>query len=83
MHRSRLLVTVAVTLAAVASAAVHIGEPRAPQKAAVIQGWADTPPSAEAPLEPKPPATVKEGEVWVPPLPSMESVAPPPGWVTI
>lgn len=46
------------------------------------QGWAGTPPSAEPPLEPKPPATVKEGDVWIPPLPTMASVAPPAGWVT-
>ena len=46
------------------------------------QGWTGTPPSPEAPLEPKAPATVKEGETWVPPLPAMELVAPPAGWVT-
>ena len=38
--------------------------------------------SPEAPLEPKAPAAVKEGETWVPPLPAMELVAPPAGWVT-
>jgi predicted TIM-barrel fold metal-dependent hydrolase len=46
------------------------------------QGWTGTAPSPEAPLEPKAPATVKEGETWVPPLPAMELVAPPAGWVT-
>jgi predicted TIM-barrel fold metal-dependent hydrolase len=46
------------------------------------QGWPGTPPSAEPPLIPKAPAGVKEGESWIPPLPSMESVAPPAGWVT-
>ena len=46
------------------------------------QGWAGTPPGAEAPLEPNAPPTVRGGEVWVPPLPTMESVAPPAGWVT-
>jgi predicted TIM-barrel fold metal-dependent hydrolase len=46
------------------------------------QGWAGTPPSPEPPLEPKPPATVKEGEIWIPPLPTTEAVAPPAGWVT-
>ena len=46
------------------------------------QGWAGTPPSPEAPLEPKAPSTVKEGDTWVPPLPAMELVAPPAGWVT-
>jgi len=46
------------------------------------KGWTGTAPSAEPPLIPKAPPGVKEGETWVPPLPSMESVAPPPGWVT-
>jgi predicted TIM-barrel fold metal-dependent hydrolase len=46
------------------------------------QGWAGTPPSTEPPLDPKAPAGVKEGEVWIPPLPSMDAVAPPKGWVT-
>ena len=34
----------------------------------------------DVPVEPKAPPSVKEGEVWLPPMPSMESVAPPPGW---
>jgi predicted TIM-barrel fold metal-dependent hydrolase len=46
------------------------------------QGWAGTAPSVEAPLEPRAPSTVKERQIWIPPLPSMESVAPPAGWVT-
>ena len=46
------------------------------------KGWAGTPPSPEPPLEPKAPATVKDREVWIPPLPTMEEVAPPAGWVT-
>src|SRR5215203_586506 len=32
------------------------------------------------PVEPKPPASVKEGTTWVPPLPTVEEVAPPHGW---
>ncbi len=36
----------------------------------------------EVVAEPKAPPSVKEGQVWVPPMPAMESVAPPPGWVT-
>src|SRR4029453_9331652 len=71
-----------VTMAAVAAASVHTGESQTPQKAGAVQGWAGTPPSPEAPLEPKPPASVKEGEVWIPPLPTIESVAPPAGWAT-
>ncbi len=31
-------------------------------------------------VEPRAPASVKEGGTWVPPLPSMEEVAPPTGW---
>jgi uncharacterized protein len=79
---SRILVTAIATMAAFAAASVHTDESQSPQKSGTVQGWAGTPPSPEAPLEPKPPATVKEGEVWIPPLPTMESVGPPPGWVT-
>jgi uncharacterized protein len=39
-------------------------------------------PRPEIPTEPKAPPGVKEGEIYIPPLPSMEAVAPPPGWVT-
>jgi predicted TIM-barrel fold metal-dependent hydrolase len=35
---------------------------------------------AEIPVEPAPPPSVKEGEVWIPPLPTFEQVAPPAGW---
>ena len=34
----------------------------------------------DVPVEPKAPASVKEGATWVPPLPAMEDVAPPSGW---
>jgi uncharacterized protein len=46
------------------------------------RGWAGTPPSPEPPLEPKAPPNVREGEVWIPELPSMQDVEPPDGWVT-
>ena len=83
MHRSsQVLVTAIVTMTAVAATSVRTDESQTPQPAAAVQGWAGTAPSAEPPLEPKPPATVKEGEVWIPPLPTMESVTPPPRWVT-
>ena len=39
-------------------------------------------PRPEIPTEPKAPPGVKEGEIYIPPMPSMEAVAPPPGWVT-
>ena len=38
--------------------------------------------SPEMPVVPPAPDTVAEGEVWIPPLPTMEETAPPPGWVT-
>lgn len=34
----------------------------------------------ELPVEPRAPDHVEEGEVWIPPLPSMSDVQPPPGW---
>ena len=80
MYRSsQVLVTAIVTIAAAAAASVHTDESQTPQQASAVQGWAGTAPSAEPPLEPRPPATVKEGEVWIPPLPTMESVTPPAG----
>ena len=50
--------------------------------AAAPKGWGGTAPSSEPPVEPRAPASIKDREVWIPPLPSMESVAPPAGWVT-
>jgi predicted TIM-barrel fold metal-dependent hydrolase len=75
----------AIAIVAIVPCAVvslHTNDSPPPQKPAAVQGWAGTPPSPEAPLDPKPPATVKEGEVWIPPLPAMDDVAPPAGWVT-
>ncbi|MGH9159259.1 MAG: amidohydrolase family protein [Vicinamibacteraceae bacterium] len=46
------------------------------------KGWSGTAPSSDAPLEPRAPATVADGDVWIPPMPAMESVAPPKGWET-
>jgi uncharacterized protein len=34
----------------------------------------------EPPLEPVPDGSVAEGEVWIPPMPTFEAVAPPAGW---
>ncbi len=36
----------------------------------------------DVPVVPRAPDSVKEGQVWIPPMPAMESVAPPAGWVT-
>jgi uncharacterized protein len=74
-RRSPILLLVVATTAALAALAAR-GQSGGPQ------GWAGTPPSPAPPLEPRAPATVKEGEVWIPPLPTMESVAPPAGWLT-
>lgn len=37
-------------------------------------------PPPKLPVEPRAPDTVKEGEVWIPPLPSMDQVQPAAGW---
>lgn len=42
------------------------------------QGLAEAPP--EIPVIPKAPPSVAEGEVWIPPMPAMEEVSPPPDW---
>lgn len=36
----------------------------------------------ELPVIPRAPDTVKEGEVWIPPMPAMEEISPPADWVT-
>ncbi len=75
----------AIVIVAIVTRAVvplHTDDSQSPPKPAAVQGWAGTPPGPEAPLEPKPPATMKEGGLWIPPLPKMDEVAPPAGWVT-
>jgi predicted TIM-barrel fold metal-dependent hydrolase len=39
-----------------------------------------TTPDIDIPVEPKAPPSVKEGEIWIPPLPAMDAVKPPAGW---
>ncbi len=93
MRCSSLILLLAV--AALATPSLHNDDPQAFQSStsqqgsagarsgedgAGPQGWAGTPPSPEPPLEPSAPATIKEGEVWIPPLPMMDAVAPPSGW---
>src|SRR5687767_1715914 len=95
MHRvSSVVVFVAAALVAVWSQTIETqttqssqgqrgqGGGRGRGQSSGPQGWPGTPPTAEPPVVPKAPAGVKEGDVWIPPLPSMESVAPPAGWVT-
>ena len=81
---SRIVPLLIAILATAASVSLQTGapEPQARGGGGGVQGWSGTPPSSEAPLDPKPPATVKEGDVWVPPLPTPEQVAPPEGWMT-
>jgi len=58
---------------------------QAPPEAAQGRGRGrgqDRGPRPELPTVPKAPATVNEGEVWIPPMPTMESIAPPADWVT-
>lgn len=42
----------------------------------------DSQPSYQIVVEPKAPPSIKEGAVWIPPMPSMDSVAPAAGWKT-
>ena len=79
---SRILVTAIATMAALAAASVHTDDSQTTPKGGAVQGWARTPPSPDPPLDPNPPATVKEGEIWIAPVPAIESVAPPAGWAT-
>ncbi len=46
-------------------------------QAPTAQGAAKAAP--DVPIEPRAPETVKEGATWVPPMPTMEQVAPPSG----
>jgi len=75
--------SVLVLLVVVAASSQRMGsQGQAGAQRSSPQGWPATPPSPDPPLEPKAPAGVKEGQVWVPPLSTMEDVAPPSGWVT-
>ena len=90
MRRSISILLLAAAVAAVsyhteetqASQAPETGRGGRGQARGGPQGWPGTAPSPDPPLEPRAPASVKEREVWVPPLPSMDEVAPPAGWVT-
>jgi predicted TIM-barrel fold metal-dependent hydrolase len=75
------LVLVAAGALVVATADLGSGEqsPRTSQSREGGRGRGQRP-IFDVPVEPKAPPSVKEGEVWLPPMPSMESVAPPPGW---
>jgi predicted TIM-barrel fold metal-dependent hydrolase len=74
--------TMFVLVAALATASVPIESQTQGQGRGRGGRRAPDGPRPEMPTEPKAPAGVKEGEIYIPPMPSMESVAPPPGWVT-
>ena len=74
-----------IVAAGLAVAWVQAGGSQAPERepaAPATQRRGAGEPSPEMPIVPEAPDTLAEGEVWIPPLPSMEEVAPPPGWVT-
>ncbi len=50
------------------------------EQEAVARGQGE--PARRMPVVPRAPDTVEEGEIWIPPLPTMEQVAPPPGFDT-
>lgn len=51
-----------------------------PQQAARQPAASSPSPQPEIPVIPKAPASVPEGGVWIPPMPTMEEIAPRPGW---
>ena len=67
-----LVVLVGVTIGGSSRLAplVHAQSPAAPERTKPL----------DVPVEPRAPGTVKEGAPWVPPMPTMDQVAPPPGW---
>ena len=77
--RRRSVATVFVLLAALASASVPIESQNAQGRGGGRR--ASDGPRLEIPTEPNAPPGVKEGDVYIPPMPSMEAVAPPAGWV--
>ncbi len=84
MQRRSSILVLFVTAAVVgATAHPRNDSPGAAPRAASLQDAAGRGGQQEAvafPVEPKAPETVKEGEVWIPSLPTFEEVAPPPGW---
>jgi predicted TIM-barrel fold metal-dependent hydrolase len=67
-----------VIAGAVAAAAASLLPDTLLAQATASQGRAT--PAPAVPVEPKPPSSVKEGTRWVPPMPTMEEVAPPDSW---
>ena len=81
--RTRSVGTLFLFVAALLTASVPTLESQTPQGGRGRGGGrrADGP-RPVMPTEPKAPAGVKEGEVYIPALPTMEEVAPPQGWTT-
>ncbi len=71
-RRSPVLLACLVVITATA-ATVHVSSQST--RPARVKG-----PAPQVPVEPRAPDTVGEGERWIPPLPSMDDVAPPAGW---
>jgi predicted TIM-barrel fold metal-dependent hydrolase len=69
--------------ASVAGASVLADVVQTPQAQAGRAGRAQqAAPPVEMPTVPKAPPGVKEGEIYIPPMPTMDEIAPPPGWGT-
>lgn len=84
--RTSLFAGVVGTLLLVVLAFVLMGDSLTPKARSLDQPQArdrdqrgESPP-VEIPTVPKAPPGVKEGEIYIPPMPTMESIAPPPGW---
>ena len=82
MHRSSSLFVLTVGLAIASAAVAHRGSMASASQAPSARGSAPTRPGAapDVPVEPRAPDGVKEGERWVPPLATLNDVAPPAGW---
>jgi predicted TIM-barrel fold metal-dependent hydrolase len=81
MRRSRQIGRILLAAGAVTLAGTNV-QSGAPQRPATqSRGSAQTRDPVTIPTIPKAPDGVKEGEVWVPPMPSLESIEPPAGWV--
>ena len=78
MPRWSLPLTSLIVVAIAAATAVSSLPGSLLAQAPAAQGRAKAAP--DVPIEPKAPASVKEGTTWVPPLPTMDEVAPPKGW---
>ena len=75
----RTLQVASLLVAAIAAAAASSLPHALVAQAPAAQGREKA--TLDVPVEPRAPESVKEGATWVPPLPTMEQVATPEGWV--